>query len=133
MQMAIIAALLTATAAQALPERTTLLQISVERPAGQSDKDFSARVDALKAAVAGVTSCDAGVGAAAKAKAELLVRPDVPTAALPAPLRNQLAARGAGKPTDLFGSREAVRVLMICPASFAAKLATPPVRPPVGR
>jgi hypothetical protein len=122
-----------AAAGQAPADSVTLLQISVERPAGQSDKDFSARVDALKAAVAGVTTCDAGVGAAARAKAELLVRPNVPLTALPAELREQIAAGGQGKPTELFGSRDAVRVLLSCPSAFAARLAAPATRAPIGR
>ena len=115
----------------ALSERATVMQLSLGIPkTGAAEHKKAMEEEAAK-----ITSCAEGLTLIDRLKARGLhgsfnfnVKTEVPLAALPAPLRDALMTRPAGRATPVFGGGEAFRVLIRCEPSFVVPQPSPSIK-----
>nr|WP_137677882.1 peptidylprolyl isomerase [Parerythrobacter lutipelagi] len=113
---------------QADPRDTmlNLTQVSLQVPAGISQADFNARMQAMQTGFQNAGSCAAASGIAQQLGAEIIEGRALQARDIPQPLQGVLLGMQVGQATEAFGTpEEGIRVLMLCgkqaPQSEAGK------------
>jgi len=119
--ISIIVATMLAAQGPSAAEQATLLQLSLT-PSGTA---VAGPQQAMAEETAKITSCTEGLKLMDRLKARglhgsfsLTVKTNIPIAALPAPLRDALRTRPAGRATPVFGDGRTFRVLIRCEPTF---------------
>ena len=92
----------------------SLMQMSIDMPAGTSEAQAQARAAQLAQATQSMGGCGGATAVAQAQGAELISNDQVSVRELPGPLQQMLLALNIGQATPPFGSAERVSVLVLC-------------------
>ena len=92
----------------------SLMQLSIDMPAGTAEAQAQARAEQLAAATRSMGGCGGAPGVATSIGAELISNDQVRVRELPPQLQSMLLELNVGQATPPFGSIERVSVLVLC-------------------
>ena len=92
----------------------SLMQLSIDLPAGTNEGEAQARATRLAQATQAMGGCGGAAAVAQAQGAELISNDQVSVRELPGPLQQMLLALNVGQATPPFGSAERVSVLVLC-------------------
>jgi len=110
--------LLQATPAQDDPTKALLMQLSIQRKAGETTEARDARVADLQRSVRAITTCASGLVEARRLRAEVTIRYPVSIDTLPAALRDIMTRLPVGRASPVFGGDGVARSLLRCAPEF---------------